>query len=73
MTTDCEFIALSEDFVFKHIFGNEEYVTDLLDSYFEYLNVDERVDIIRVSKQSYMQKDNIHKKNVYLDIIAYFK
>lgn len=71
MTTDCEFIALSEDFVFKHIFGNEEYVTDLLDSYFEYLNVDERVDIIRVSKQSYMQKDNIHKKNVYLDIIAY--
>lgn len=66
-----EFIGLYTDLVFKHIFGKEENVVDLLNSYYDYIGVSESVYLVQLNRQCYVQKDNINRKDNYLDILGF--
>lgn len=69
MTETKEFIWLSSDFVFKHIFSNKRIIKDFYYSYLKYINSDLNISNIRVTKQKYIQNNNIKLHDYYLDIV----
>ena len=51
-----EFVWLTNDLVFKHIFSHKEITLDFLNSYLEFVNADEvRVTDILITPQRYVQ------------------
>lgn len=69
MTETKEFIWLTNDLVFKHVFSNKKIIRDFYNSYLEYIKSDLKVKYIRVSKQKYIQNNNIKLHDYYLDIV----
>lgn len=69
MTETKEFIWLTSDFVFKHIFSNKRIIKDFYYSYLKYINSDLNISNIRVTKQKYIQNNNIKLHDYYLDIV----
>lgn len=69
MTETKEFIWLTNDLVFKHVFSNKKIIRDYYNSYLEYIKSDLKVKYIRVSKQKYIQNNNIKLHDYYLDIV----
>ena len=64
-----EFVWLTNDLVFKHIFSHKEITLDFLNSYLEFVNADEvRVTDILITPQRYVQNDHIKLHDYYLDI-----
>ena len=64
-----EFIWLTSDLVFKHIFSNKRIIKDFYYSYLKYINSDLTISNIRVTKQKYIQNNNIKLHDYYLDIV----
>ena len=64
-----EFIGLTSDLVFKHIFSNKRIIKDFYYSYLKYINSDLTISNIRVTKQKYIQNNNIKLHDYYLDIV----
>ena len=69
MTETKEFIWLTSDFVFKHIFSNKRIIKDFYYSYLKYINSNLNISNIRVTKQKYIQNNNIKLHDYYLDIV----
>lgn len=69
MTETKEFIWLTNDLVFKHIFSNKRIIKDFYNSYLKYIKSDLSILNVRVTKQKYIQNDNIKLHNYYLDIV----
>lgn len=69
MTETKDFIWLTSDFVFKHIFSNKRIIKDFYYSYLKYINSDLTISNIRVTKQKYIQNNNIKLHDYYLDIV----
>ena len=69
ITETKEFIWLTSDFVFKHIFSNKRIIKDFYYSYLKYINSDLNISNIRVTKQKYIQNNNIKLHDYYLDIV----
>ena len=64
-----EFVWLTNDLVFKHIFSHKEITLDFLNSYLDFVNADEvRVTDILITPQRYVQNDHIKLHDYYLDI-----
>ena len=64
-----EFIWLTSDLVFKHIFSHKRIIKDFYASYLKYINSDLTISNIRVTKQKYIQNNNIKLHDYYLDIV----
>ena len=64
-----EFIWLTSDLVFKHIFSHKRIIKDFYYSYLKYINSDLTISNIRVTKQKYIQNNNIKLHDYYLDIV----
>ena len=64
-----EYIWLTNDLVFKHIFNNKEIIKDFFNSYLKYIKSDLTISNVRVTKQKYIQNDNIKLHDYYLDIV----
>ena len=64
-----EFIWLTNDSVFKHVFSNKRIIKDYYNSYLKYINSDLSILNVRVTKQKYIQNDNIKLHDYYLDIV----
>ena len=64
-----EYIWLTNDLVFKHIFNNKEIIKDFFNSYLKYIKSDLTISNVRVTKQKYTQNDNIKLHDYYLDIV----
>lgn len=64
-----EFIWLTNDLVFKHVFSNKRIIKDYYNSYLKYINSDLSISNVRVTKQKYIQNDNIKLHDYYLDIV----
>ena len=64
-----DFIWLTSDLVFKHIFSNKRIIKDFYYSYLKYINSDLTISNIRVTKQKYIQNNNIKLHDYYLDIV----
>ena len=64
-----EFIWLTNDSVFKHVFSNKRIIKDYYNSYLKYFNSDLSILNVRVTKQKYIQNDNIKLHDYYLDIV----
>ena len=69
MTETKEFIWLTSDLVFKHIFSHKRIIKDFYYSYLKYINSDLTISNIRVTKQKYIQNNNIKLHDYYLDIV----
>lgn len=69
MTETKEFIWLTSDLIFKHIFSNKRIIKDFYYSYLKYINSDLTISNIRVTKQKYIQNNNIKLHDYYLDIV----
>lgn len=69
MTKTKEFIWLTNDLVFKHIFSNKRIIKDFYNSYLKYIKSDLTILNVRVTKQKYIQNDNIKLHDYYLDIV----
>lgn len=69
MTETKEFIWLTNDLVFKHIFSNKRIIKDFYNSYLKYIKSDLTILNVRVTKQKYIQNDNIKLHDYYLDIV----
>lgn len=59
MTETKEFIWLTNDLVFKHIFSNKRIIKDFYNSYLKYIKSDLTILNVRVTKQKYIQNDNM--------------
>ena len=64
-----EFIWLNNDLVFKYVFSKKEIIKDFFNSYLKYIKSDLTISNVRVTKQKYIQNDNIKLHNYYLDIV----
>lgn len=64
-----EFIGLTSDFVFKHIFSHKRIIKDFYASYLKYIKSNLTISNIRVTKQKYIQNNNIKLHDYYLDIV----
>ena len=64
-----EFIWLTSDLVFKHIFSNKRIIKDFYASYLKYIKSNLTISNIRVTKQKYIQNNNIKLHDYYLDIV----
>ena len=64
-----EFIWLTNDLVFKHVFSNKRIIKDYYNSYLKYIKSDLTISNVRVTKQKYIQNDNIKLHDYYLDIV----
>lgn len=64
-----EFIWLTSDLVFKHIFSNKRIIKDFYYSYLKYIKSNLTISNIRVTKQKYIQNNNIKLHDYYLDIV----
>ena len=69
LTETKEFIWLTNDLVFKHVFSNKNLIKDFYNSYLKYINSDLTISNIRVTKQKYLQNNNIKLHDYYLDIV----
>ncbi len=69
MTETKEFTWLNNDLVFKHIFSKKEIIKDFFNSYLKYIKSDLTISNVRVTKQKYIQNDNIKLHDYYLDIV----
>ena len=69
MTETKEFTWLTNDLIFKHIFSKKEIIKDFFNSYLKYIKSDLTISNVRVTKQKYIQNDNIKLHNYYLDIV----
>ena len=63
-----EFIWLTNDLVFKHVFSHEELTRDFLNAYLKFVGSDLEVLEVEVTPQKYVQNDNIKLHDYYLDI-----
>lgn len=63
-----EFVWLTNDLVFKHVFSHKEITLDFLNSYLEFVNTEVRVTDILITPQRYVQNDHIKLHDYYLDI-----
>lgn len=63
-----EFIWLTNDLVFKHVFSHEELTKDFLNAYLKFVCSDLEVLKVEVTPQMYIQNDNIKLHDYYLDI-----
>ena len=63
-----EFVWLTNDLVFKHVFSYKEITLDFLNSYLEFVNTEVRVTDILITPQRYVQNDHIKLHDYYLDI-----
>lgn len=63
-----EFVWLTNDLVFKHVFSHKEITLDFLNSYLEFVNTKVRVTDILITPQRYVQNDHIKLHDYYLDI-----
>lgn len=63
-----EFVWLTNDLVFKHVFSHKEITLDFLNSYLEFVNAEVRVADILITPQRYVQNDHIKLHDYYLDI-----
>ena len=63
-----EFVWLTNDLVFKHVFSHKEITLDFLNSYLEFVNAEVRVTDILITPQRYVQNDHIKLHDYYLDI-----
>ena len=63
-----EFVWLTNDLVFKHVFSHKEITLDFLNSYLEFVNAVVRVTDILITPQRYVQNDHIKLHDYYLDI-----
>ena len=64
-----EFVWLTNDLVFKHVFSHKEItLMDFLNSYLEFVNTEVRVTDILITPQRYVQNDHIKLHDYYLDI-----
>ena len=64
-----EYIWLTNDLVFKHVFSNKRIIKDYYNSYLKYIKSDLTISNVRVTKQKYIQNDNIKLHDYYLDIV----
>lgn len=69
MTKTEEYIWLTNDLVFKHVFSNKMFIKDFYNSYLEYIKSDLTISNVRVTKQKYIQNNSIKLHDYYLDII----
>ena len=69
MTETKEFTWLTNDLIFKHIFSKKEIIKDFFNSYLKYIKSDLTISNVRVTKQKYIQNDNIKLHGYYLDIV----
>ena len=69
MTETKAFIWLTNDLIFKHIFSKKEIIKDFFNSYLKYIKSDLTISNVRVTKQKYIQNDNIKLHDYYLDIV----
>ncbi len=63
-----EFVWLTNDLVFKHVFSHKEITLNFLNSYLEFVNTEVRVTDILITPQRYVQNDHIKLHDYYLDI-----
>ena len=63
-----EFVWLTNDLVFKHVFSHKEITLDFLNSYLEFVNTEVIVTDILITPQRYVQNDHIKLHDYYLDI-----
>lgn len=63
-----EFVWLTNDLVFKHVFSHKKITLDFLNSYLEFVNTEVRVTDILITPQRYVQNDHIKLHDYYLDI-----
>ena len=54
-----EFIWLTNDLVIKHVSSNKRIIKDYYNSYLKYIKSDLSISNVRVTKQKYIQNDNI--------------
>lgn len=63
-----EFVWLTNDLVFKHVFSHKEITLDFLNSYLEFVNAEVRITDILITPQRYVQNNHIKLHDYYLDI-----
>ena len=67
-----EFIWLTNDLVFKHVFSYKEITKDFLNSYLDFVGSDLRVLNVNITPQKYVQNDHIKLHDYYLDVCLVF-
>ena len=65
-----KFKPLIEDLTFKYLFSNTIILSDFINSYFEYINVDKKFYFSSVESQKLITAPNRDLKNYYGDIIS---
>ena len=65
------FKNLTDDICFKHLFKEEEFLSDFLNSFFDYIGVKKKVVGLKVTAESEMHGSKRNKKIFYGDILAY--
>ena len=68
-TKNIDFIWLTNDLVFKHIFSNEDIAKDYVNSYLSYIGSPLKVKMVKTSKQKYLQGNKLKSRDYYLDIL----
>ncbi len=61
---------ISSDILFKYLFSNKIFLTDLINSFFKYLNEDLEIVFTSVKAQEYMLPNKKKLKGFYGDLIA---
>ena len=65
------FKNLTDDICFKHLFKEEIFLSDFLNSFFDYIGVKKKVVGLKVTAESEMHGSKRNKKIFYGDILAY--
>ena len=65
------FKNLTDDICFKHLFKEEIFLSDFLNSFFDYIGVKKKVVDLKVTAESEMHGSKRNKKIFYGDILAY--
>ena len=65
------FKNLTDDICFKHLFKEEIFLSNFLNSFFDYIGVKKKVVDLKVTAESEMHGSKRNKKIFYGDILAY--
>ena len=65
------FKNLTDDICFKHLFKEERFLSDFLNSFFDYIGVKKRVVGLKVTTEMEMHGTKRNKKIFYGDLMVY--
>lgn len=65
------FKNLTDDICFKHLFKEEEFLSDFLNSFFDYIGVKKKVVGLKVTTESEMHGSKRKNKVFYGDLLVY--